>query len=578
MLYSSDKLDLYLTSGGKEIGMKTLLKKNTIQFVLTVLVSIINSALVVFIAIVIQKLIDAATQKDSYAFMQMLLLSIGFLVLTATVGYLTRLSTRTLIRNLTIHLRKEVFQGIFNRNMEDFTNTADYISALSNDIKLAEENYFQPILLTLQNVFVFIISLMVLLYLSPLVTLILLVCVGLMFVVPSLFSKAIQLRQSAVSSQMSVFTTKLKDLLSGYEVIKAYGMQRHTEGDFNAQNITTAKTKFMADRLFAVNESVSELLGFLTQFIVIFVAGYLIITGNLSVGMLVALVQLSGGFVGPVLVIMQNVAMLQGVKPIIRRLEDFMTYEDQSFKGKVSPSFHNNVTVKNVSFSYQQQQVLQDINLTLEKGKKYAIVGPSGCGKSTLIKLLSGYYAGYSGTISIDGLSQREVDISQLQAMIATIHQQVYMFDSDVLQNICLYENFSEEAINEVIQLSGIYRFEAQLPKGLLSLVGENGANLSGGQRQRIAVARALIRNKPILILDEGTSAIDAQTAYEIESKLLMLEELTLITITHNLNPDILNLYDEIIYMDQGVIVAQGSYGELKQHSARFCSFQSITA
>jgi ABC-type multidrug transport system fused ATPase/permease subunit len=510
--------------------------------------------------------------------MQMIFLSIGFLILTGTIGYLYRLSTRALIRNLTIQLRKEVFQGIFNRSMEDFSNTADYISAMSNDIKLAEENYFEPILLTLQNIFIFIISLTVLLYLSPLVTLILLVCVGLMFVIPSLFSKALQQRQSEVSSQMSAFTTKLKDLFSGHEIIKSYGMQQHTEEDFKVQNMTTAKTKFLADRLFAVNESVSELLGFLTQFIVIFVAGYLIISGNLSVGMLVALVQLSGGFVGPVLVIMQNVSKLQGVKPIITRLEAFMTYEDHSFKGKASPQFKKYLTAKNVSFSYQEQQVLHDINLTLEKGKKYAIVGPSGCGKSTLIKLLSGYYAGYSGTISIDSLSQREVDISQLQGMIATIHQQVYMFNSDVLQNICLYENFSEEEIKEVIQLSGIYRFEAQLPNGLLSLVGENGANLSGGQRQRIAVARALIRNKPILILDEGTSAIDAQTAYEIESKLLTLEDLTLITITHNLNPDVLSLYDEIIYMDQGAIVAQGSYGELKQHSARFCSFQSITA
>jgi ABC-type multidrug transport system fused ATPase/permease subunit len=558
--------------------LKTLLKQNKLLFLLTVFISILSSALVVFIAIVIQKLIDTATQKDIHAFMQMVFLSIGFLVLTGTIGYLYRLSTRTLIRNLTIQLRKKVFQGIFNRNMEDFSNTADYISAMSNDIKLAEENYFEPILLTLQNIFIFIISLTVLLYLSPIVTLILLLCVGLMFVIPSLFSKAMQQRQSAVSSQLSAFTVKLKDLLSGHEIIKTYGMQQHTEEDFKAQNMKTAKTKFLADRLFAVNESVSELLAFLTQFIVIFVAGYLIISDNLSVGMLVALVQLSGGFVGPVLVIMQNVSKLQGVKPIITRLEAFMTYEDHSFKGKATPQFKKYVTAKNVSFSYQEQQVLQDINLTLEKGKKYAIVGPSGCGKSTLIKLLSGYYAGYSGTISIDGLSQREVDISQLQAMIATIHQQVYMFDSDVLQNICLYEKFSEEAIKKVIQLSGIYRFEAQLPNGLSSLVGENGANLSGGQRQRIAVARALIRNKPILILDEGTSAIDAQTAYEIESKLLTLDDLTLITITHNLNPDVLSLYDEIIYMDQGSIVAQGSFAELREHSPSFCRFQSITA
>lgn len=558
--------------------MKTLIKKNKMQFVFTVLISIINSALVVFIAIMIQKLIDTATQKDIHAFMQMVLFSLGFLVLTGVIGYLYRLSTRALIRNLTIQLRKGVFQGIFNRNMEDFTNTADYISAMSNDIKLVEENYFGPILLTLQNIFIFIISLIVLLYLSPLVTLILLLCVGLMFIIPSLFSKSIQQRQSAVSSQLSAFTVKLKDLLSGHEVIKTYGMQQHTEKDFKEQNTMTAKTKFLADRLFAVNESVSELLGFLTQFIVIFVAGYLIISDNLSVGMLVALVQLSGGFVGPVIVIMQSVSKLQGVKPIIKRLEAFMSYEDHSFKGQVIPQFQNVVTVKNLNFSYQEQQVLHDINLTLQKGKKYAIVGPSGCGKSTLIKLLSGYYAGYSGEISMDGLSQRKVDIAKFQQMIATIHQQVYMFDTDVMQNICLYENFSEEAIKEVIQLSGIYRFEAQLPKGLLSLVGENGANLSGGQRQRIAVARALIRKKPILILDEGTSAIDAQTAYEIESKLLTLEDLTLITITHNLNPDVLSLYDEIIYMDQGAIVAQGSLNELQQHSPSFCRFQNITA
>ncbi|MNJ45771.1 Toxin RTX-I translocation ATP-binding protein [compost metagenome] len=400
---------------------------------------------------------------------------------------------------------------------------------------------------------------------------------ALMFIVPSLFSKALQNKQQAVSTQLSAFTSKLKDLLSGYEVIKSYAMNKHTESDFEGQNITMAKTKFSSDRLFAGNESVSEFLGYTTQFVVIFVAAYLIITGDLSAGMLVALVQLSGGFVGPVLMIMQNISKLQGVKPIVKRIEDFIKYKDDSFTGQKQPIFHHELQMKNLSFAYQEQSVLKNIDLTIEKGKKYVIVGPSGCGKSTLVKLLSGHYAGYTGDIYMDDNNLKDLDMTQLQVMMATIHQQVYMFDSDVKQNICLYEDFSDQDMEQAVHVSGIYRFLSGLPLGLSSPVGENGSNLSGGQRQRIAVARALIRNKPILILDEGTSAIDAQTAYEIESKLLTIEDLTLITITHNLSPELLSLYDAIIYMEQGEIVGQGTLSELQKHNESFFRFQTIT-
>lgn len=559
--------------------MRHILKQNKLLLSLTVFISILSSASFVFVAIIIQKLIDIAMDGDMSAFRHMVLISVGYLLLIGALSYIYRLCSSLLIRNVTIQLRRQLFQGIFSRNMQDFTqsNTADYLSALSNDIKLAEENYFGPVLLTLQNIFVFVISLIVLLYLSPLVTLILLGCMALMFVIPSLFSKALQNKQQAVSTQMSAFTSKLKDLLSGYEVIKSYAMNKHTESDFEAQNITMAKTKFSSDRLFAGNESVSEFLGYTTQFVVIFVAAYLIITGDLSAGMLVALVQLSGGFVGPVLMIMQNISKLQGVKPIVKRIQDFIKYKDESFTGQKQPIFQNELQMKNLSFAYQEQTVLKNIDLTIEKGKKYVIVGPSGCGKSTLVKLLSGHYAAYSGDIYMDNNNIKDLDMTQLQVMMATIHQQVYMFDSDVQQNICLYEDFSDQEMEQAIHVSGIYRFLSGLPSGLSSPVGENGSNLSGGQRQRIAVARALIRNKPILILDEGTSAIDAQTAYEIESKLLTIEDLTLITITHNLSPELLSLYDKVIYMEQGEIVGQGTLSELQQHNASFFRFQSIT-
>ena len=153
------------------------------------------------------------------------------------------------------------------------------------------------------------------------------------------------------------------------------------------------------------------------------------------------------------------------------------------------------------------------------------------------------------------------------------IHQNIYMFDETIQDNICLHEDYPQEMIDKVVMESGLYEFISELPEGLLYQVGENGANLSGGQKQRIAVARALIRNKPILILDEGTSAVDMQTAYDIENRLLKIKNLTIITITHHLRKELLEKYDEIVCMDHGKIIEKGTWNELvSNHSLLFFS------
>ncbi|AIQ18242.1 ABC transporter permease [Paenibacillus sp. FSL H7-0357] len=559
--------------------MKQSIRQNKMLLAVTLLFSIITSAAGVLVAIILQKVIDAAMQGDMLLFKKILILSVAYLLLLSLFGFIYAICSKALIRNLTLSLRERVFRGVFRRNAEEFTssNTADYLSALTNDIKLLEDNYIQPLLLTLQNVVVFASSLIALLYLSPLVTLILVVCMILMFAVPSLFGKALQDKQSAVSARMSIFTTSVKDLLSGYEVIKSYAMGKHTEQKFQQENTAAANTRFAADRLFAANESLSETLAILTQFSVVFIAAYLIISGDFSAGSLVALVQLSGGFVGPVLVVMQNLPKIQGVKPVVQRINDLASEEAQLKSGLLEPVFNENLEVSHLQFAYQQgNQVLSDINLSLQKGKKYALVGRSGCGKSTLVKLLSGYYDRYEGSITLDGINLKQLDPEQLQQMTATIHQNVYMFDTDIKQNICLHEEFSEEVMETALRTSGVHKFVEKMPSGLLTTVGENGSQLSGGQRQRIAVARALIRSKPILILDEGTSAIDMQTAYEIESRLLTLKELTLITITHNMNEGLLGLYDEIIYMENGRIAEVGSFQELRARGGGFAAFCSL--
>ena len=165
------------------------------------------------------------------------------------------------------------------------------------------------------------------------------------------------------------------------------------------------------------------------------------------------------------------------------------------------------------------------------------------------------------------------LDKDSVIQLSSIIHQNIYLFDETIYDNICLHEHYPEKQVEKVIEDSGLTEFISELPTGLQYRVGENGSNLSGGQKQRIAVARALIRNKPILILDEGTSAIDMQTAYDIENRLLKKEDLTLITITHHLEQNLLDKYNEIFYMENGRIKERGNFKHLINTSSCFSGY-----
>ena len=530
------------------------------------------------VALILKDVIDVAISGDINRFISIVIQTTIYIVALGVCYWLYATFSKKFICKVTKMLRSTVFNGIFKKNISDFrtVNSADYLSALTNDVKNVEENYLVPLLLCLQNIIVFIASLAVMIYLSPLVMLCLFMAVILLIALPGLFQTAIQNRQDRFSKNQSNFTVAIKDFLSGFEVIRSYQMNSHTVKAFGEKNNTVYIAQYALGKMVAAVEGLSTVLGVMVQCSVLFVSAYLIITGKLTAGALVGLVQVSGTIVAPIQVLSQSIPQIQGSKPIIERLNNLANYKDNTFVGTIPPTFETDITVKNLQFGYEQEQkIIQGIDFSFKKGKKYAVIGKSGCGKTTLINLLSGYYAKYDGEVLYDGVDIRKLDIDKLNEMSSVIHQNVYMFDESIQDNICLHKQIAPVNLQKALDMSGVAMFLGE-EKTLDTSVGENGNNLSGGQRQRVAVARALVQGKPILILDEGTSAVDMQTAYDIESQLLKISELTVITITHSLNQELLENYDQVIFMENGAITEAGSYAKLMENKGAFYDFVSL--
>ena len=556
--------------------MNQFLKENKFLLFVTVLFTVVSSLSYVFIAIVLQKILDIAVIGDKKGFLTTMIFSLFYFLFIGIFAYLQELCSKRFICNALRSVRTKTFEGIERRSTEDFEKyqSSEYLSFITNDVKLLEDNYLIPLLEILQYTIVFIASLAVMIYFSLIITVCVIFAVLLMFIVPGVFGGIMAKRQEAYSEKLADFTGHVKDLLSGFEVIKSYGMKRYALSRFEKSSIQTINAKYSVDKTAAANDALSMLLAVFLQVVVIFLSAYFIMTGRVTPGVLLGMTQASGNLANPLLMILGSIPKLKSVKPIIKRLKNLSEYQERRFIGKTAPSLNKKISIDHLKFSYDSSRnVIDGLSLNIEQGKKYALVGRSGCGKSTLIRLITGCYSKYEGTIRYDDTDLGDLDLRKITELSSVIHQNIYMFDETIQDNICLHEDYPQEMIDKVVMESGLYEFISELPEGLLYQVGENGANLSGGQKQRIAVARALIRNKPILILDEGTSAVDMQTAYDIENRLLKIKNLTIITITHHLRKELLEKYDEIICMDHGKIIEKGTWNELvSNHSLLFFS------
>ena len=481
-------------------------------------------------------IVDIFSNGETEKFVPIILASIFLIILLFVTEYIDGYVMSSYIKNTVNYLRCDIFTKILNKDMKDFSldNSGKYISILYNDIKIIEDSLLNNIFLVISSFISFIISLLFLFSISPSIVTFIVIFGILGFVIPNALSKKLIIEKNNYSHNLEEITSVTKDLFSGFEVIKGFNIGSKINTIFKNSSNTVESTKKKCSILesiikgFSLSFSVTVYLG------VLILGGYLMYKGEISVGTAIIIIQLSTHIVGPVKTSISLINQIKSVSLIADKIDEILYDSCEDIEEISLPKFENSIEVKNLDFSYtNDRKALNNINLTFEKNKKYAIVGESGCGKSTLIKLLMRYYKDYNGDILIDNKDIHKIFSNDLYKNMSMIQQNVFMFDDSIKENIKLFANYSDEEVLSICDRSGLSNLISRLPDGINSLVGENGNKLSGGEKQRIAIARSHINNTKILILDESTSALDNETAYNLESSLLSINDLTLIVVTH---------------------------------------------
>lgn len=291
------------------------------------------------------------------------------------------------------------------------------------------------------------------------------------------------------------------------------------------------------------------------------VGGSLVFDLQLSVGSVFAFITYSSYVTGPISAILNIGYLLSGIIPSTKRYYEFMDLQEETESGKHIEPIFGELILQNVSFSYEVgKPVLRDINLTFPKGSKTALMGRNGSGKTTIINLLTRVYNPVSGYILLNETDISEISLHKYRNMVSVVSQQIYLFNDTIRNNICLYQNVSDEVIRAACNESGLEDFLKEV--SLDYVVGQNGAMLSGGQKQKIALVRALVHDKPIIIFDEVTSNTDSYSEYQINNLLhTRLKNKTVIIITHK--REILSEVDRIIMLRDGIVVKNENYDEL---------------
>lgn len=541
---------------------------------------ILNIPLNLAVAWQMQQLIDIAAGSPSAFTLPKISasLALSFAVMAAIMA-LGSYARPLFIERAVRQYRDYTFEQLTRKSTAAFhtENTSAYLSALTNDTISIETNYL-PALFTLPgNLLLLIGSFALMLYYSIPLTLAAAAAALLPLAASLMAGSRLSCQEKKVSDQNESFMAALQDMLSGFPVIKSFKAQPEAVRLFSLRNAASLKSKCSANRTRIILQNICAAAGQLALFLVFMLGALLAIKGyGVTAGVVLVFVQLMDTAESSISQLPQIWANRRSANTLIDKLAAALSCGKEQDGIPAPHTLQDSITLQNLNFSYSQEiPVLQNITYCFEAGKKYAIVGNSGSGKSTLLELLQGGYTGYQGQIRYDGRELRSFRPDSLYNLISVIRQNVFLFNSSILDNITMFRDFPEEKTALAVRRAGLESLLAA--RGADTPCGENGSSLSGGERQRISIARCLLQSTPVLLADEATASLDSATAFEITSSILSLDGITRILVTHRLEEPLLRRFDEILVLKDGRLTEHGSFDSLMENKAYFYSLFTIS-
>lgn len=574
----------------KEVVMKKEIKKIRKRFTeefyknnkgalgMSVLTMALLSGCNLLISYLLQQITDIAMGKELGPLFLLCRYSVAAFIAFIIIYSIQRVSFSRFMRRALTQYKAYAFREITKKSIHAFNgeNTGKYISALTNDVSSIESNYLGDVFNLIIKSVAFVGALAMMIYYSPLLTLVALLLSLFPIVASILCGNRLTVAEKEVSKENDNFVSSVKDLLSGFAVIKSFKAEEEICKLYENNNKRLEEKKYVRRMTKELVSMIGSAAGMIAQIGVFLFGAYLAIVGDtVTPGVVIVFLQLMNFVVEPIGTVPPILANRKAAAALIDKLAEAVNENIRTEGKMVDHKLDQCIQLNHVNYSYEKEKpVLKDVSCRFEAGKSYAIVGGSGSGKSTLLNLLMGSDDGYEGNIYMDGDELRTIHTDSLYELVSIIQQNVFVFNSSIEDNITMFKKFSEEKIQNAIQMSGLSRLIEE--KGNDYLCGENGSGLSGGERQRISIARSLLRETPILLVDEATAALDAETAYSVTSAILGISGLTRIIVTHRLEESLLKKYDGILVMKQGVICEQGSFEELIEKKDYFYSLYTV--
>ena len=482
-------------------------------------------------------------------------------------------------------MRTDIFQKVGALHIGYFSNErkGDLMSKMTNDVQEVENTIVQSLRVVFREPATIILYFAVLFFMSVKLTLFTILIIPISGAIIGGITR--RLKKKAVQSQQSLgrIVNILDETLGGMRVIKAFNAEQFIGNKFDEETEYYSRVNVSMARKNELASPISQFLGVSVVAGILVYGGSLVLSGasDLSASNFITYIIIFTQVLNPAKEISRAVSNIQRGIASAERIFEVIDTQSQ-IKAPENPksisSFSQSIEFKNVSFAYEDKLVLKDINFNLKCGKTIALVGPSGGGKSTLADLVPRFYDPTSGGIELDGTDLREFEPAKLRSLMGIVTQESILFNDTVFNNIAFgIDSATEAQVVEAAKIANAHDFISQLENGYQTSIGERGSKLSGGQRQRLSIARAVLKNPPILILDEATSALDSESELLVQEALtnLMTNRTTLV-IAHRLST--IQHADEILVIENGQIVQRGTHANLIAEAGLYQKLSSIQA